>query len=377
MRILGCCSVLLILSTTVGCGKSEENVTVISGADAVEMSFEDVASDIGIVPLVSPEPVEYGEVHLYGNELLMTDMDRKRLWYFRNHELVSELNAKGRGRGEYGDLFHISYSPASHTLLVKPAGDVSFIKYDVPSMRFTGKIPCEDFLSNFIAVDESRVLGFTGNDKSGRALSVIDIPSGESRVSFELTFSEFEYASFGRVLREPFRAALGLSDYVNRLGWLDADGRFEEVFKFSFSDGMPKNIYDIGADDMDNMIDYALYQSREHYFFGVIMPVMDDDGFTFWYCNNNGLAGDDSWLRLYCHNSERDFQAKDLYIPGLNFKVQPDGVTDDGGYYSVICGPEELIKDPVREPSALAERILEAVRNQKDDNPVIMYYKIR
>lgn len=377
MRLVGCCCTLLVLVATAGCRKSEVNVTVISGADAVEMSFEDVASDIELVPLVSPDPVEYGGVYIAGDELLMTDIDRTRLWYFRNHKLVSELDAKGRGRGEYGDLFHISYSPAGHTLFVKPAGDVSFIEYDVPSMRFTGKIPCEDYLSSFVAVDEGRVLGFTNNGKSGKSLSVIDIPSGESRVSFELTFSECEYANFGRVVREPFKVALGLSDYVNRLGWLDREGRFEEVFKFTFSDGMPKNIYDTGTGDMDDMIDYVLYQSQEHYFFGVMMPVINDDGFTFWYCNNNGPAGDDSWLRLYCHNDEKDYQAKNLYITGLNFVVQPDGVTDDGGYYSVICGPEELIKDPIREPSPLAERILEAVRNQKDDNPVIMYYKIR
>ena len=86
-----------------GCGKSvSTDVLVVDDDDAVEVVFEDVATDIRIVPLISDEPIGgCSELHCYGNEVFMSDKSTEYLYYFVDGKLVSTLHAVGRGPGEY------------------------------------------------------------------------------------------------------------------------------------------------------------------------------------------------------------------------------------------------------------------------------------
>lgn len=81
-----------------GCGKSvPTDVVVIDDDDAVEVAFEDVATDIRIVPLISDEPIGgCSELHCYGNEVFMSDKSTEYLYYFVDGKLVSTLHSVGR-----------------------------------------------------------------------------------------------------------------------------------------------------------------------------------------------------------------------------------------------------------------------------------------
>lgn len=63
----------LLLPTVllISCKQNDPDVVIVDDDDAVEVNFEDVATDIRVVPLVSDEPIGGCRlIQCYGNELL-------------------------------------------------------------------------------------------------------------------------------------------------------------------------------------------------------------------------------------------------------------------------------------------------------------------
>ena len=102
-----------------------KDVPFVDDEDAVEVAFEDVATDIRIVPLISDEPIGgCSELHCYGNEVFMSDKSTEYLYYFVDGKLVSTLHAVGRGPGEYLGITHFVYSPTKKQLFISAIGAI-------------------------------------------------------------------------------------------------------------------------------------------------------------------------------------------------------------------------------------------------------------
>lgn len=374
MRISVLFCVASALLVTVGCKDNDDSgIFSLNGADARDMLFEDVADVVSVIPLNSEQPIELGSVYVFGKELFITDEAREKLWYFKNNELISVLDAHGRGHGEYTNLFNISYHPQTHTLYVKSPDENNLIKYKVPSMRFDGKIPYDGYVRNFVCTSQDRFLATIRNNGQA-SLSVMDSCMNPIRTIMELSYMEEDCGLLNYY--KDNKVVATLCDYDNRICFVDSMGTLNELFRFRFSDGIPKNVCDVGSDE-SKIIDYSLYQTRNHFFYGAVLPLITDDDLSFWYCNNNGPEGDDSWLWLYHKRGDEVIQAKNLTIPGLNLIIQPDDYSPENGYYTIIQGPEDLILDPLTDPSPLASRILDAVRTQNDDNPIVISWKLK
>ena len=229
---------LFLLSLMLSCkSETHDDVFEISGYDAVSVPFEEIATDIRIVPLSSDEPIDAAQARVYGGELFITDERMEQMWYFRQHKFVSRLSAKGRGPGEYDVLYRWAYHPETHSLYVAPTNKQCILKYDVPSMRFVGSIPTDWFFSGtFNVLNDSSLIMFRTVDESSRDIARVNIPTGRAESILPISAEESE-VRMSVTDRLQCKAAVGITGNVSRLGRMEADGTFNEVFRFRFSDG--------------------------------------------------------------------------------------------------------------------------------------------
>lgn len=361
------------------CGGVQPDFTV-NGEDARSVFFEDVAVVDSVMPLHFTEPVSVGNAFTVGDEMLIIDSDYRKMWILKDHRQIAVLDAHGRGHGEYRRLYESSYSPEGRELLVWSEDERSFLKYEVPSMRFAGKIQLDiDWISNFTFVSDKLIFGFGADEDSNPMLFSMNVQSGEVRKITDISNFQDSYCSIPSECYNSSDIVIGMPGYVNSIAVLGKDGSCTQRYRFCFADGMPEEMYDNANDisNYDNQREFVSFRAEEHYFFNVVMPEITDSGCSFWYCNNNGPEGDDTWLRYYGRDSASVVQYKDFTVPGLNLNIQPDGLIGNGSYYSLISGPADMIEDSTIEPSSLAKQILDAVNNQNDDNPVIMYWHFK
>lgn len=374
-KILSLCLLSLILSCK---SETDHYVFEISGYDAVSVPFEEIATDIQIVPLSSDEPIDAAQARVYGDELFITDERMEQMWYFRQHKFVSRLSAKGRGPGEYDVLYRWAYHPETHSLYVAPTNKQCILKYDVPSMRFVGSIPTDWFFSGtFNVLNDSSLIMFRTVDEVSRDMARINMPTGRAESILPISAEESEVRMSVTDLLQ-CKVAVGITGNVNRLGRMEADGTFNEVFRFRFSDGIPETMSrKRTSDNMADKLEYKLFVMGEHYSANVLFPIVGDDGFSFWYTNYNPEDGSDTKIQLYCKSDSVVTHVTDLSIPGLNFCIEADGVTGDGGYFAIINGPSDMRADPDNAPDDLARQIMSALDAQNDYNPILLYYRIR
>ena len=126
-----------------GCNKkTEENALVINPNDAIDVRFEDVATDVRIVPLKGDDPVG-GCYYLQctGDEVMFLDNTYQKVYYFKNGSYQSTLNSVGRGAGEYTSISRICYDADNNVLYVRAnEKNDAILKYSVPDMKYQGAL---------------------------------------------------------------------------------------------------------------------------------------------------------------------------------------------------------------------------------------------
>lgn len=370
-------TILCGLVIMTGCNRSE-NTNTISISDAIDVTFDDIATDIRITPLEADCPLdEVDVVQMYGNNLFIHSYNNSKIYLFTNNRLVATLDSKGRGHGEYSNIHRFDYSPENKMLYITTGNDKSVLWYDVPSMKFQGQTELTDFPQFLKLVNNETFI----TDQNCNLCSV-EISTGQETEILELSKvannkcqSTFEsYNSNNR--------AFSICDEYNILYSYDEEHGLTKLDEISFGDdGFPKkyldlyNESDLKEKDLDKLIEAKMYQFTEHYLDCIILTRLLDNGYEFWYCNMNAPEGDKDYYRLYRNQNGKVTNLKGFCIPGIKDQILPDGF-ENGCYYLVLSGPSEALADPDEEPSELAKRIFKAVDSQPDFNPVIMTWKM-
>ena len=81
-------------------------------------------------------------------------------------------------------------------------------------------------------------------------------------------------------------------------------------------------------------------------------------------------------LCYYRHTKNSDTNLKGFHVPGLKKPILPMCVTDEG-YIMAFEVTSDMIIDPDTEPSPLAKQIIKAMDEQRDENPVLVYFDIK
>ena len=230
----------LLLSTALlfNCKQNESDVVIIDNADAVEVNFEDAATNIRVVPLESDEPLPPSRnIQCYDNELFLLDNKNLSIYYFKDNKFVSKLNAVGRGPGEYLALSTFTYSPKEKTLYVIGFSDITYImKYSVPGMNFIEKVSFDGNISYLSMFDDNYIFASMNKKGDSCSVSVIDIHNG--KISKILDLKAYSYAE-SDITMSSFSSqnhTFAISDHINTIGTINSKLEFTPVIKISFGE---------------------------------------------------------------------------------------------------------------------------------------------
>ncbi len=368
-----------ILVAMVGCQSHYDGTVLEIDVDQAEdVYFDDVATDVKIIPLKSDIPLnECAEIECYGKETLIRGVGRKTIYYFVDGVLTGTLNATGRGRGEYNSIQQFVYSPNTKILSVLSQGENKVLRYSVPKMSFQGSFEIEGtpkFLSDHNDSTMLVRMRFTGggygikmiNTNNGRTTKTIrDIGGYSWMFDDHLGY----YRSNNRIL-----SVVGT---VSTLSDLDNDGNEEILLAYSFKDkDIPKNLENFDFDDFQSLMKFYNYSNENDVYTGGVQCQKNGNTISFWYHKE---TVDDKNQRHYISikKGEIDKQYKGFNVRGLTIPIIPDCIDGNGGFTTIIQAIPEDIEDKEVDHSPLAKEILKALKEQSDNNPILINYRIQ
>ncbi len=372
-----------------------QDVPFIDDADAVEVAFEDVATDVKIVPLISDEPIgACRRMVCYDNEVLMSDNSGEYVYYFVDGKLVSTLHAVGRGPGEYASVSHFIYSPKKKELWIDTVGDLDNIlnitsmtvmKYSVPDMKYKGKMSVEGLISHLSCVDGDKILtvgsplkisNLTEESVDTCRISLVDSESGETiRRLCDVSYYDYLQSDIMQAPGENMSVNVCVGGYINKIYHIEGN-RTQMPFAFTFGvKNIPEKYFDLGqptALALTGILEYMMSDQAKDCLEGGFFPIVDGDRYSFWY--HKALSSyRDHYFRYengdivnYC-----GFRGK-----GMNAPVLPKTVAGKG-YVAIIEGDPESVFDDTKERSQFSADLEKTMKTQYLNNPVLVYYNIK
>jgi len=367
-----------------GCKEKTPDVVVINEKDAKEVTFEDVAINIRVVPLISDEPLaSIKNVVSYGNEVLACDVNEKTVYYFVDGKLVSKLNRIGRGPGEYTTIRWFTYAPAQKMLYVMTHDKVLW--YTIPDLKHCGDTPLKFDTQHISMHDENRFFALCFiNDKWRTVL--IDIKTGD--ITQELQETTI-YA-----MRESFHSLTSYTEknhyyslfgYNNTVVAVNESNNAETLLTYNYGNMNieqkytdfdkyydPANALKI-ADFMTEQNEY-LDENGRNIIVTVSSPRINDKGeISFWYAHYISPSGEFFYYK-YNPVDKTSVNLRGFRMKGIGSPITPNALSDTG-YIKIYQGNNRWLKTE-EEPSDVAKELIQAIENQNDNNPVLLFFDI-
>ena len=373
-----------------------QDVPEVDDDDAVEVAFEDVTTDVRIVPLISDDPLgACNELHCYGNEVFMSDNTGEYIYYFVDGKLQSTLHAVGRGPGEYTSIAHFTYSPEKKLLLVSAVGDITefmqqtnsmIMKFTVPDMKFVGKMPVEGKIATMSCQDGDKVLAVTAaasfslNDLSTSLdtsrIVLFDIETGQIiKKCRNISYYEFMQADILQASGTNLSNNVCTSGLINKLYHYE-DGKEKFAFAFTFREkNIPQNYFDTDKDPQESLmglIEFMMTEQAKYCLEGGFWPIVDGDRYSFWYHNLMEHYRD----HYYSYENGKTLNYCGFRAKGTNRPLLPKAV-DGTTYVTIMEGTPESLFGPSSERSSFSSDLEKAMNAQNLNNQVLVYYKIK
>lgn len=381
------CLVLLLLS----CGKKNDNVVLIDPDDAVEAVLTDVACDIRIIPLKSDEPMMKSTWFVFYDDYFFgTTMDFDYTFKYLNvfdkeGNLLGKIDRVGRGPGEYLGLANFFFDPQTKVLKLFDISDeqAKITSYQLPGLEYLGAdkwfmrmlrmdqlVAMGDgrFLFQAHRSDESeqdlRILTF---DESNNVSGMVDLGTvGSNEIA--PTFYCAHFTNY----KNPLVAFFG---YNNRICRIEGDSLVDE-FCFTFG---PKGLPQSFADNQDRVTSYMIINSEFEMYMQqdcaiqYDVPVKNGDVLSFCYQRDSNDE-EKRYLHYYVTDGKKSANYSKLNIPGI--KMKPQLIGTHGTSY-VMELPDVLEIDESVPMSELGQQIVDAYKNQNDNNPILLEFSFK
>ena len=380
----------------ISCGKTvDPGVVLVDDNDAVEVAFEDVATDVKIVPLISDDPIGGCRRMLcYGNEVFIADNSGEYVYYFVDGKLQSTLHAVGRGPGEYSSVSHFAYSPKKKELWIATVGNIDDIlnistmmvmKYSVPDMKYKGRVSVEGLVSSMSCQDGDKIftLGspmklsdLTEESVDTCRIILSDAETGETICKLK-DVSYYDYMQSEILIAHGANMSnnICVCGYVNSLYHFEGD-KAEKAFEFTFGDkNIPAKHFDLGqptAQALMGLIEYMLSEQAQDCLEGGIYPRVDGNRYSFWYHKATSAPYD----HFFSYEKGESVNYYGFVPKGMNGSILPKTVSDDG-YVAVVEGDAESMFDDSGERSEFSAELEKTMKAQHLDNPVLIFYNIK
>ena len=364
-----------IILAFIGCKDDTSDVLVVNDDDAQEVWFEDVTSNVKVVPLKSKEPIgSIKNLLCIDNEIIALDNDNSTIYYFDNGTLVSKMNHLGRGRGEYLEIRRYTYSPSRKEMYV--ISGKSILRYSVPSMQYVGTTQVEGNI-NYLSIHDNDNFFASFNAEGKSMTALIDIRTGkvtkkiEQISSYNNEESDISMSSYS--MKNHYYAK---EDYINTIVSVNQDNEAKTLLRYNFGDkSIPEKYINYDPGDLQiiaELFEYMMENGNTRLQGNQYLKIKGDN-ISFWYYHSTGSIGEKYYYQ-YNINSKISTNLKGFRIKGISRPVLPFAVTDDG-YVALFEGDPNWFKTD-EDKSPLAQQILEGMEKQEMNNPVLLFYEI-
>ena len=383
-----------------GSSLSPDAVDVLGDADIYDVGdLTEIACDFVVKPLKSAEPMDgIGGIKFWGDKAFARSNDSKKLLCFDNYNLYAVLNKLGRGPGEYIYLSDFSYDAKDDLIYI--GNDSLICVYDAKTMNFIRKQFVSFDIQNLLNVgDKMLYYGFYIDESRKRdALenynateSVVLTDRGEwdiennSTVLNQHSYYHRTVFGFPQVFYiNPQNMSFCLPGYVNRIVTFDNDST-KDVYRFRLESNdskvLTKYAFEDSFEDMDVdefSQDYISLLLNGPYLENIYNIIVDKNTVSFrvnYY--PKGLLGEDGVTLLYwVHNGSGTKAYKSLRIPGLAMDIEPTGCHDNRNVAIIENLGEDAI-DETAKMSPLAQQIIDELKKQNDENPVLIVFRFK
>ena len=401
---------LLVLSVmaVVGCSGSSSSldVDVLTDNEIFKVGdLTEIACDFKVYPLKADIPMDgIGGIKCWGDKAFARSNDNKKLLCFDKYKLYAVLDKLGRGPGEYIYLSDFSYDAKEDLIYV--GNDSLICVYDARTMDFIRKQFVTFDIQNLLNVgDKMLYYGFDIDESRKRQAdreynpteSVILADRGEWDLKNNSTVLN-QHSYYHRIIYgfpqlfyvNPQNMSFCLPGYVNRIVTFDNDS-VTDVYRFRIESNDnkiidkyqdEKSFSGISYDDlMNDYVEMILGGGR---FIDNVYNIIVDNGtisFRVDYATFDALISaeeidSDSGFLYWVHNNSGTKAYKSLRIPGLRRNINPTGCHDNRNV-AIIENLGEDVIDELSDMSPLAKQIVDELKKQNDDNPVVLEFRFK
>lgn len=393
-------SILSVMAVMAGCesGASLEGVEEITASDIdEEADLTEIAYDFRIHPLKADGPLDgIGGVKSWGDVMLARTSDDRKILRFDNYNLTSVLNRLGHGPGEYYFIEDFSYDAFNNAIYIE--NDSNLVTYDATTLEFKGKQPVNIMIQNILNLGDQMLYfgyyldeynkGMVGNkyympkesmilvDRDERDLKKGVVLYRESSIqrSF-MGYPELFYVN-------PKNRSTCLTGFVNRIVTFD-DEKVTDVYRFKLgTDPIPTKVMDLFERDeieIDELT--AIYRTLSTALskgpsINNTFNIMVDGKTVSFRCTYSGSFGPSSRFLYFVHDDNGTKVYKHLRIPGLKQDIDPTGANGNH-QIAIIENLGDATIDTNAEMSPLAQQIIDELKKQNDDNPVMLEFRFK
>lgn len=386
------CTIAALLFSAVSCNKSKDSVVLIDPDKAVPAVLEEVACDIRIIPLKSDKPIPGAtSFYFYDDYFFSTNLDFDYSFttmsvFDSQGNYLGTIDRHGRGHNEYLQLCNFIYHADSKQLHLYDEGPDNYsqstiYKFQLPQLELIGtQYPATMLsLNQIIHLGDGRSLVSAGIDNGVTRLQIAEFRPdtallvkvygdfGWNRIS--PTFYHIQFTNRNNPL-------VALFGYENSIYSFDDSDSLKHEFSFTFgSKGMPKSY----ADQQEMIGPYlsVITHEFENYLkdgSAILFdaPVKNGNLLSFIYTRSE-YENTKGFRHFYLTNGRKSADYSQLAIPGLKYRAPIVGVNGTSYVFRI----ESVQVDNSVPMSPLGQQILDALRAQNDDNPILLQFRFK
>ena len=390
---------LSLLTVLSGC--KSDGVEYITENDIEEFGdLTEIAYDFRIHPLKSDAPLDgIGGIKSWGDVMIARTNNSRKLLRFDNYQLTAVLDRLGHGPGEYYFIEDFSYDAANNCLYIE--NDSNLVTYNAKTMEFLGKQPVNIMIQNVLNMDDQMLYFgyymdeyrqvFLGDtmvlpreslilvDRDERDLTKGTVLYKESILKRRnLGWPELFYVN-------PKNRSTCIPGLVNTIVTFD-DNKLTELYRFKLGDAPVPEFYEdmleVDTVSMDTYDDISIRMSeyrRSDPFIDQTYNIMVDEGTISFRVAYNWpylILNSPSRYLYFVRKGKNTKVYQHLRIPGLAMDVDPTGANGNH-QIAIIENLGNLAIDDTQPMSPLAQQIVDELRKQNDDNPVVLEFRFK
>lgn len=367
-------STILCILILLSCDNKPQHTTF-DITQHIECSLEDCIEEYAIYPLKSDIPINQIEFGMSFDSLTFyKSSNGKEIYYFINNEYISKLASIGRGPGEYMNINNYTYNPHNNTIVISSENE-KFHIYSLPDMNIVRTVNRDGFVKGMYPLSDSTILTVNHCDEkfqNGCGIYIVNINNGHSSLIAEIPYINSFWFSGNEFVHTDSSVLIPVSGCPNRIIEYK-NNKISDLATITFNNNnIPKEIYAKGINTIDEKMNFTNFFLGNDYKIGCLYPIITDSLTTLWHTPKTNSQYQYMML-AYNNSSYINFS---FHIPGINRRIIPDYVAN-GYYVLIIQEPIDYLIDTSENLSKLGKEIIDTMKKQNNNNPILLYFKIK